>query len=626
MSDVLRGCRRGLAAVGAAVLVTALTACRTGPAEPQPGLTFGVLGGSCDADRVGALQQAGVRFVEVGVRWSRFEPAPEQFDQAYIDALRARLARCTDAGLGVVLTPGFQYAPAWVRDLPDGRYRDQNGAANPAKVPNYVFSATVRGAAERYLDRFAAEFPLDGFAAVRIGTSEAGELGYPGMQLGTEGNRFWAFDDAALSGDGLPVGMPPNPMPGWKPGERTWQGRPIDAAAVRSWFDWYAGSAVRTTVWQIGVLRDRGYRGPIHMPLAGRGVLPADLAAATAAALDGTADRDGSLERGLFYPEQLRAIAGATDASTLFADVTGVDDATAVAARELDPPQDTCQAADASLPLRDATSVDTWSATRWTVANARAAGLRVIGENPGHPATPGTGGDDSSDDLVEQLVHAPRYAQECGFAVLMWAFEDDLFGSDPEVSVDDLARRIAFPRERRVHDCPAARAAPRLRGPGHAWCRRRLAAHPRDQPPTRRRRHGRHRVHHPLPRLRGPRAGRRRSTSTSGRARAARGCPGCSATYSACPRPSAGTRRGTSPTSSSRTSSRRSPAWPPRCGPAARRSGWCSGCRRRRRASSTTCRCTCCSPSACAATAGSSRSPPTRRSSSVPSTRRCRSR
>ena len=48
------------------------------------------------------------------------------------------------------------------------------------------------------------------------------------------------------------------------------------------------------------------------MPLAGRGVLPADLAEATAAALDGTADRDGSLERGLFYPDQLRAVAAAT--------------------------------------------------------------------------------------------------------------------------------------------------------------------------------------------------------------------------------------------------------------------------------------------------------------------------
>ena len=412
------------------------------PAGALSELTVGVLGGSCEADRVTALRQAGVRLVEVGVEWSRFEPAPQQFDQAYIDDLRARFARCAGAGLGVVLTPGFQYAPDWVVQLPDGMYLDQYGNSHPAQGPNYVFGATVRDAAERYLDRFSAEFPLDGFAAVRVGTSEAGELGFPGRELGAEGTGFWAFDDAALSGDGLAAGMQPNPMPGWKPGERTWHGRPLDAASVRSWFDWYADAAARTAIWQIGLLRERHYRGPIHLPLAGRGVLPADLATATAAALDGTADRDGSLERGLFYPDQLRTIAAATDPHALFADVTGVDDATAVAARRLDPPQDTCRPSDASLPLREATSVDTWSATRWTVANARAAGLRVVGENPGHPDTPGTGGDESSDDLAAQLVYAPRYAQECGLEVLLWAFEDDLFGPYPEVSLDDLARRI----------------------------------------------------------------------------------------------------------------------------------------------------------------------------------------
>ena len=439
MANVLRR----LTALGAVVLT--LTACRMGTDDPVTRGTpaFGVLGGSCDADRVTALARAGVQLVEVGVDWSRFEPAPQQFDQGYIDDLRARLARCADAGLGVVLTPGFQYAPSWVVDLADGTYLDQYGNASPAQVPNYVFSATVRDAAQRYLDRFVAEFPLDRFAAVRVGTSEAGELGYPTRQFGTEGNGFWAFDDAALTGNGLPAGMEPNPMPGWIPGERIWQGRDLDATAVRSWFDWYSGSATRTTLWQIGLLRDRGYRGPIHLPLAGRGVLPADLAAATTAALDGTADRDGSLERGLFYPDQLRAITAATDPTDLFADVTGVGDATAVAARELDPPQDTCQPADAALPLHENTSVDSWSATRWTVANARATGLRVVGENPGPPATPGTGGDETSDGLAAQLVHAPRYAQECGLEVLMWAFEDDLFGPDPEVSIDDLARRIS---------------------------------------------------------------------------------------------------------------------------------------------------------------------------------------
>ena len=246
-------------------------------ARGTPGPRFGVLGGSCDPDRVTALARAGVRLVEVGVDWGRFEPAPQRFDQGYIDDLRVRLARCADAGLGVVLTPGFQYAPAWVLDLPDGAYLNQYGKASPAHVPNYAFSATVRGAAQRYLDRFAAEFPLDRFAAVRVGTSEAGELGYPSRQFGTKGNGFWAFDDAALTGNGLPVGAEPNPMPGWLPGARTWQGRPVDTAAVRSWFDWYADSVARTVLWQIGLLRDRGYprsgphaagraRGPARRP------------------------------------------------------------------------------------------------------------------------------------------------------------------------------------------------------------------------------------------------------------------------------------------------------------------------------------------------------------------------
>ncbi len=435
----------GAAVLGALVVGSTLSACRMDrddPARGTPGPAFGVLGGSCAPVRVTALARAGVRLVEVGVNWGRFEPAPQQFDQGYIDDLRVRLARCADAGLGVVLTPGFQYAPAWVLDLPDGVYLNQYGKASPARVPNYVFSATVRDAAQRYLDRLAAEFPLDRFAAVRVGTSEAGELGYPSRQVGTKGYGFWAFDDAALTGNGLPVGTEPNPMPGWLPGARTWQGRPVDTAAVRSWFDWYADSVARTVLWQIGLLRDRGYHGPVHMPLAGRGVLPADLAAATAAALDGTADYDGSLERGLFYPDQLRTIAAATGTGNVLADVTGVGDATAVVARKLDPPQDSCQATDASLPLQEAAFVDTWSATRWTVANARAAGLRVVGENPGPPATPGNGGDESSDGLAGQLLHAPDYARECGLEVLMWAFEDDLFSPNSEVTLDDLARRI----------------------------------------------------------------------------------------------------------------------------------------------------------------------------------------
>jgi hypothetical protein len=439
-----------LTVLGVTVLVGAgLGACGTAADDPSartagpagPPLTFGVLGSSCDADRLAALARAGVRLVELGAEWSRFEPAQGRVDQGYVDELRAAVARCAAAGVGVVLTPGLHRAPAWTLELPDGAYRDQFGNAGPSRVPNLVFSATVRDAAARYLDRFAAEFPLDAFAAIRVGTSESGELGYPSRELGSGGNAFWAFDDAALTGDGLAAGMAPNPFPGWVPGGPARDGV-AGTVDVRSWFAWYTDSAARAVVWEIGLLRERGYRGPVHVPLAGRGVLPADLDAATAAGLDGTADRDGSLERGLFYPTQLRTIAAA-EPEGVVADATGVDDATAVAARRLVPPQDGCRPGDAMLPLVRATSVEHWSATRWTVANARAAGLRVMGENPGDPATPGTGGDPTSDGSAAQLLHAPRYARQCGLETLMWAFEDDLFSEEREVSVDDLARTIA---------------------------------------------------------------------------------------------------------------------------------------------------------------------------------------
>jgi Beta-galactosidase len=443
---VLLGTVVGLHLNGDQLVATEVSATELSGAGPSP--AWGVLGGSCDEKRVAALRDAGVRLVELGVSWSEFEPQPEQFDQSYIAAVRDRITRCRNAGLGVVLTPGFQYAPIWVTQQPGAAYRDQQGGTGPAAVPNLVFGTAARAAAAAFLTRFTAEFPLNEFAAIRVGTSEAGELGYPGRVFGTPGNSFWAFDTAAQSGQGLPEGIRATPLPGWVPGELSWGGREVSPDDVRGWFDWYAESAARTVVWEIDLLRSLGFRGTVHMPLAGRGALPHDLAAATAAGLDGTADRDGSLERGLFYPDQLALIADATrhdaraEPDSVTADATGVGDSTAVTARNLRPPQDSCRASDASLPLRTMPGVELWSSTRWTIANARAAGLRVVGENPG-PPTPRNGGDSTSDDLAGQLENAPRYAAQCGLEMLMWAFEDNLFAPDSGVSVPDLAQRIA---------------------------------------------------------------------------------------------------------------------------------------------------------------------------------------
>jgi hypothetical protein len=237
-------------------------------------------------------------------------------------------------------------------------------------------------------------------------------------------------------------------MPGWTPGSATWNGSPVGTDQVRAWFRWYSRSVADAVVWVVRTLRERGFEGDVHLPLAGRGALPADLEAALVARLDGTADRDGSLEGGLFYPEQLRHIAESLARTerdgwgTVYADSSSVDDATAVTARQLDPPQDSCRPEDADRDLLVEPGVEQWSSVRWTVANARRAGLDVIGENPGSPDTPRTGGNELTDSSGEQMEHAPRYAQECGMAVFFWAFEDDLFSERPGAGIADYARRI----------------------------------------------------------------------------------------------------------------------------------------------------------------------------------------
>lgn len=413
-------------------------------------LRFGVLGSTCDTQRASALWTAGVRLAEVRVRWDKFEPVPGTYDRAYISQLNDTINRCRHAGLTVVLSPGFQDAPQWVSELPAGAYHNQHGGTGPTRVPNIIFSAAARQAAADYIAKLNTVIPLSTFGAIRVGTSESGELGYPGRPYGSDAssNNFWAFDTAAQTGKGLAAGATPSPLPGWTPGSTTWHDQSVSPTQVKEWFSWYARSAAQAVVWQIELFRHYGYRGDFHLPLAGRGALPADLNSALAAHLDGTGDRDGSLESGLFYPEQLADIAAMSSpghqagSGVVVADVTGLDDATAVQARRQNPPQDTCTPGDVGSDLLTNTGVAQWSTFRWTIANARHAGLGVVGENPGSPDDPGTGGDPSSDNLAQQMVYAPRYAKQCGLTIMMWAFEDDLFGDPTGVSVNSYSQQI----------------------------------------------------------------------------------------------------------------------------------------------------------------------------------------
>ncbi|MFC4902316.1 hypothetical protein [Kocuria oceani] len=386
-----------------------------------------------------------MQLAQMDVRWDRLEPVLGNVDREYADELAMAVDSCRTAGIEVILGLGLQYAPDWVSELPDGKYLDQHGNAHPGRVPNVVFSRDVRWAFEQHAANVLELLPDGSVHAIRIGTNEAGELGYPGGgHVGSSSDTgFWAFNDAAKTGNGLPPSVEKAPLPGWAPGDRVWRDQAVAQDQVATWFEWYSKSVADTVIWQAKMLRELGFAGDFHVPLAGRGVLPIDLRRAIASDLDGTGDRDGSLERGLYYPDQLPALADGIGTDSLAVGVTGLDDATAVQARAQRPATDTCSPMDQQVDLVSQPNVENWSASRWTIANARKVGVQVIGENPGSPRAPGTGGDPESDNLRDQLEHAPRYANECGLSTFLWAFEDDLFGDPRQMSLIEYRETIS---------------------------------------------------------------------------------------------------------------------------------------------------------------------------------------
>lgn len=414
-------------------------------------LRFGVLASACDPARAAAEKAAGIDTAVLELSWDRHEPAPQQFDPAYAADVRQKIANCRQAGLDVVLGLGLQYPPTWVLELGAARLLDQYGSPSVLGAANVVFSQEVRDAVTGYLRQISTDLDLSEVQAVRLGTNRTGELGYPGpTDGGDEGSHdYWAFDTAAQTGAGLAAGMTASPMPGWVPGERTWRDEPVTTEQTTSWFRWYADSLVGTLSWQVGLLRELGFTGEFHLPVPGRGALPADLTSALSGHLDGRNDPDGSLERGLDYPNQFRIIAemdqrlrAGSPPTRVVVDFTGLDDISAVRARAGGVTGDTCRRDD-TVDLLSRPGVEAWSGQRWTTAVARSVGLAAIGENPGPPDSPFTGGADGSDQVRDQLPRGIAYAADCGLERFLFAFEDELFNNGSGVTLEDYARLIA---------------------------------------------------------------------------------------------------------------------------------------------------------------------------------------
>lgn len=406
-------------------------------------LSFGVLGSKCSPERLAALKEAGVSVVELPLAWDRYEPAAGRVDSRYVLKVRKQLDACRAAGIQAILSPGLHYAPAWVKRLSGGTLRGSAGGSPKHQGAELIFSAAVRDAAHNYLERVVSDLGLDGITAIRVGTSGTGELGYPGPEDGGNAREFWAFGDAPQLGKGLAEGAARSPMPGWRPGSRSWHGKAVTADQVQAWWDWYSRSVVDALVWQATELRNLGFEGRIHVPVAGSGVLPVDQDEAVRGRLDGRANPDGAQERGLDYKAQFAVLSTIPGVDI---DFTGLDDVSDVRARARQPRQDRCLPDDENNVLREDTR--SWSSHRYTSALARRAGLGLVGENPGPPDSPFTGGSVLSDGLADQLWRAPGYAAECGMSMFLFGFEHHLFEDDSGVNLGDYEAVIQELRAR----------------------------------------------------------------------------------------------------------------------------------------------------------------------------------
>jgi hypothetical protein len=427
------------------------SACRANSASPgTAAITFGVLASSCSPDRMAAERRAGIQTVALDVVWDLYEPQAGQFAANYITDMQRKISTCREAGLQVILSVGLQYPPAWVHGLASGTHMDQYGNLPSLREVNTVFSQAVREAVDTYLRRVSTDLGFDNFAAVRVGTNSTGELGYPGdVDDAGRVHSFWAFDAAAQSGNGLASGMSPTPLPGWVPGMTVWRGQPVSVQQTTEWFQWYSRSLIATIFWQVNLLRALGFTGDFHLPVAGHGALPQDLRSALSNHLDGRGDPNGALERGLNYPDQFPLLTGLStrlktenSSARILVDFTGMDDNTAVRARKANPPQDICQPGD-TKELLTRTDVERWAAQRWTIANAELAHLSTVGENPGPPDAPTTGGSPDSDSEAQQMTKVIPYAKACHLSGLLWAFESDLFDENSKVGINDYGRNIS---------------------------------------------------------------------------------------------------------------------------------------------------------------------------------------
>jgi F5/8 type C domain len=390
--------RCGVVVAGISLLGLSLTLGTAANADGTSALQAGTtLFGTLDTQPGTVAAEAGSSDVSVAMfefDWASFEPSPGVFSSSYLATMEGYLQAYRAAGMKVTLGLGLEDPPSWVFSLPDADYVNQfGGQSNEA---NFVFSAAVRQAASGYLSQIAADIPLSNFWAIRLTSGGDPEMLYPG------GGAYWAFDQAALTGNGLAAGMTPNPDPNWTPGHPGLSRSQIDA-----WVNWYVGGLDNVTNWQMQTLSGLGFNGSYETVTPGSGTRPDGL---TLDELFNLPD-DGTTGMGAVWDRYYAMLPTKTN---VIAYISSVADNSGR--------NDDCRPADTSIPVTSPV-MDSWSATRWISAIAHQNGLLVGGENPGYGMPAMFDFDYLDTGSNGMMADAVAQAESCGFQVFYWAHD-----------------------------------------------------------------------------------------------------------------------------------------------------------------------------------------------------------
>ena len=366
-------------------------------ASSSPAILWGTL--DTQTSTAATEDKAGVTMAMLELNWASFEPSPGEVSASYVASVRSDLAAYRAAGMKVTLGLGMHYTPSWVFDLPDSKYVDQNG--DTSTEANFVFSAAVRQAADTYLTLVSRSLPLSGFWAIRLTSGGDEEMLYP------PGGTYWAFDNAALTGNGLAAGVPPNPYPNWRPGNAG-----LSQAQINSWVNWYIGGLVNVTTWQMGILSSLGFAGYYETVTPGSGTRPDTLARTEEADLS----NDGTTGGGAVWDRFYAALKGRSDVIAYISSVA-----------DMSGDNDGCTAADDNIIPLTSTAMDSWSATRWISRIAASDALLVGGENSGWGTSAALNAQYTNTGPDGMMANAVRQARSCHFSIFYWAHDVHLW-------------------------------------------------------------------------------------------------------------------------------------------------------------------------------------------------------